>query len=179
MSLCFLLYSMASHRHPWEVILPRSPMPIQGIIFQGLFNLNNLPLECFYSGEAHTRYYVVFRDHHIKIKRLIDLHALLDTLLPTIIHEKGWDTLLSLLRTHYLHLMQMFYVNMHSFVARVTFQVTMYGQSFLVSTLFIRCVLGIFHLAKCFPSLSPKVQSLTYKELDVLSVTLFGTSRPL
>lgn len=109
------------------VILSRSPTSIQGILFQGLFNLNNLPLECFYSEKAHTRYYVVFRDHHIKIKRPIDLHAFLDILLPTIIHEKGWETLLSLLGIHYLHLMQMFYVNMHSFVARVTFQVTMYG----------------------------------------------------
>lgn len=66
---------------------------------------------------------------------------------------------------------------MHFVVAGLTFLVTMYGQSFLVSTQSIRRVLGMSHLINRLPTLFPEIQALTRKEFDVIHVSLFGAPR--
>lgn len=62
---------------------------------------------------------------------------------------------------------------LNSLVVGFTFQVTMYGQSFLVSTQSTQRVLGMLHLAKRLPSFSLEVQALTHGELNtILAISL-------
>lgn len=72
----------------------------------------------------------------------------------------------------------MFYVNIHSTVVEVTFQVSMYDQSFLVSSCSIWCVLNMSGLKVCVPSFSPKVQALTRGKLDAILTSLYDIPCP-
>ena len=68
----------------------------------------------------------------------------------------------------------MLYANMHSIVVRVTFQVTMYDQSFLISSHSIQRVLDMLQLESCIPHFFLEVQVLTRGELDDIPTSLYG-----
>ena len=76
--------------------------------------------------------------------------------------------------TYYPHLVHIFYANMHLVVVGVTFRVTMYGQSFLVSSCSIWYVLSMSKLEVFVPSFSPEVQALIHAKLDVIPTSLYG-----
>ena len=76
MSLYILIHCrMANvHRQPRE---PPSTPPfqgLQGLVVQGLFNLSDLPMECFHSKEAHDHYYASFIGHCVKVEYTINMH---------------------------------------------------------------------------------------------------------
>ena len=140
---------MASHRCQCEVIPPRSLMLIQGIAIEGSFNLWGLLIECFHCVEAYDCFYIFFFcDRRIEVKCPINLHAFLETLLLTIIHEWRWETLFSLQGTYYPYQVQN--TNMYSVFVGITFRVTTYDQSFLVFSRSIRCVLSCLNLTLTF-----------------------------
>lgn len=80
---------MASWYRQHEVILPRSPKPIQGIPFQGAFDLDALLVECFHYDKARTHFYTSLHDCLIEVEHPVNLCAFQDTPFPTIIHERG------------------------------------------------------------------------------------------
>lgn len=131
---------MASRHHQSEATPLGSLKPIQGILLQGLFYSNDLPMECFHYEEAHTCFYASFRHRCIEVKQYVDLRPFQDTLFLLIIMSK--DERLCYISTK----VQMFYTKVHSIVVGVTFKVTMYGQSFLVFSQSIKCVLGMLGL---------------------------------
>ena len=89
-----------------------------------------------------------FCDRRIEVKCPINLHAFLETLLLTIIHEWKWETLFSLQGTYYPYQVQN--TNMYSVFVGITFRVTTYDQSFLVFSRSIRCVLSCLDLMLAF-----------------------------
>ena len=112
--------------------------------------------------------------HRVMVECVVDLRAFQDTVFPTIVRDKGQETLFCLQWTYYPHLVHIFYANMHLVMVGVTFRVTMYGQSFLVSSCSIWYVLSMLKLEVFVPSFSPKVQALIRAKLDVIPTSLFG-----
>ena len=87
LSFCsFHFFFMARRRHHKEVTLTTSPKSIHGFLFQGLFNLDDLFLECFHFEKAYDHYCSSLMGRRVKVEHLIDLRAFQDTPLPTLVH---------------------------------------------------------------------------------------------
>ena len=87
LSFCsFHFFFMARRRHHKEVTPATSPKSIHGFLFQGLFNLNDLSLECFDSEKAYDHYCSSLTGRRVEVEHLIDLRAFQDTPLPTLVH---------------------------------------------------------------------------------------------
>ena len=153
--------------------------PIQGIPIQGPFDLDDFPLEWKHSKEDCDRYYFVLWGCWVEVEPPIDLRAFQDTPLPASFRVRGWETLMTIQGTLYPHHVHMFYSNIHSVVSGLMFWVTMYSQTFMVSTQFIRCVSGMPLFASHFSVFSLKVHALTTGELVSIPVTLYGKSCPM
>ena len=72
----------------------------------------------------------------------------------------------------------MFYESMHYIMVGITFQVTMYGQFFLISSHSIQRVLNMSRLEALILSLSPEVQALTREDLDTILTSLYSGPCP-
>lgn len=121
--------------------MPSVSEPIISIPIQGPFDLDDLPIECFFFQAPQDWYNAQFFIYRLEIKYGITLNAFRDTDLPIIFHERGWEPLTSLNGVVYPHYVYMFYANIHSDVVWLTFQVSMYNQTILVTLYSIRRVL--------------------------------------
>ena len=154
----------------------RSLEPIQGIALQGSFDPSNLPMECFYYQKAHDCLYASFQSHRIEVESSIELRAFQDTPLFAILREKGWETLFNLHGSYYPILVRMFHTNMHIVSPCCSFWVTMFSQSFQITSFLVRRVFDMPKLDACLPSFLPKVQSLIPgKLISILAV--YGVPR--
>lgn len=88
--------------------------------------------------------------------------------------EREQKSLFTLENLYYPLLGRMFYANMHSISPGRFFWVTMFGQSFQITSLSIRHVLSMLTLDACLPSFPLEVQSLTPREFLSLLISLYG-----
>ena len=84
----------------------------------------------------------------------------------------SWDT-------NWEWIIHMFYVNMHTISPDLSFWMTMFGQSFHITFLSVRCVLSLLILHVCLLSFIPEVQSLTLGELLLLLTLLYDAPHEL
>ena len=131
--------------------MPSSSEPIISIPIQGPFDLDDPPIECFFFQAPQDWYNAQFFIYRLEIKYGITLNAFRDTDLPIIFHERGWEPLTSLNGVVYPHYVYMFYANIHSDVVWLTFQVSMYNQTILVTLYSIRQVLHMHALLETLP----------------------------
>ena len=145
MSLYILIHCrMANfHRQPRE--RPSTPpfQGVQGLVFQGLFYLSDLPMECFHSKKAHDHYYASFIGHCVEVEYTINMHFFFNIDIPRIFRAWGWEPFVSLHGLTYPHYVLIFYVNIHSTVNDMIFSIAMCGQTFLVLTSSICRALGM------------------------------------
>lgn len=112
-----------------------------------------------------------FLRRRFDVEHFINLLAFQYTPLPTILREKWWESMFTLHGSYYLFLVRMFYANMHTVSLGCSFSVTMFGQSFQITSLLVKRVLSLPRLDACLPFFLPDVQSLTPRALFATFLT--------
>lgn len=112
-----------------------------------------------------------FLRRRFDVKHFIDLLAFQYTPLPSILREKWWESMFTLHASYYLFLVRMFYVNMHTVSLGCSFWVTMFGQSFQITSLLVKLALSLPRLDACLLFFLLEVQSLTPRALFATFLT--------
>ena len=149
--------------------------PIQGIALQGSFDPSNLPMECFYSQKAHDCLYASFQSHLSRSRVLLNFVPFRTLHSSPFSKRKGGRPCLTY-GSYYPILVHMFHTNMHIVSPRCSFWVTMFDQSFQITSFLVRCVFDMPRLDACLPSFLPKVQSLIPRKL-ISILALYGVPR--
>ena len=69
----------------------------------------------FRDGKAHQDFLDNFSKHGVHLKRHVILPDLSDTALPTVIHNRGWESVCEIPVSYPTMIIQEFYLNMHGF----------------------------------------------------------------
>lgn len=95
--------------------------------------------------------------------------------------KRGWESLFTLQCLYYPFLVCMFYVNMHIVSRGGSFWVTVFGQSFHITYLSIRCVLDMRQLDACLHFILPSkgLVSHSWRAFFYILVLLYGALRQL